>query len=266
MKKTLVRLISVIYLLLMGTIFAQSNAEPVRLRFMTYNIYHGATQKGDFDLDLIASVIKEQKPDLVALQEVDLWTNRAHKMDLALELAQRTNMIPLFGKAMSYDDGEYGEAVLSRFSFSRTKNHPLPYTSGKEPRAALQTVIELPSGQKISFIGTHLDHTRQNKNRIMQAEAINKIFKKCEIPAILAGDLNARPNSKPINILGKIWQPSFQNPVPTFPSTKPNRKIDYIMFKPENRWKVISKKVVDEQVASDHCPVVVELELLPKEN
>ncbi|MCF7740972.1 MAG: endonuclease/exonuclease/phosphatase family protein [Candidatus Marinimicrobia bacterium] len=266
MRKILVRLLSVLYFLLIGIVYSQSTAEPVRLRFMTYNIYHGATQKGDFDLDLIASVINEQKPDLVALQEVDLWTNRAHNMDLALELAQRTDMIPLFGKAMSYDAGEYGEAVLSRFSFSRTKNHPLPYTSGKEPRAALQTVVELPTGQKISFIGTHLDHTSQDKNRIMQAKAINKIFKNCEMPTVLAGDLNARPQSEPIRLLEKIWHSSFQNPVPTFPSPDPDRKIDYIMYKPENRWKVVSKKVVDEQVASDHCPVVVDIELLPGKN
>ena len=69
------------------------------IRVLTYNIYHGETMRGDFNLDTIAGVIKSVNPDLVALQEVDFRTNRAKQMDLAMELGQRTGLIPLFGKA-----------------------------------------------------------------------------------------------------------------------------------------------------------------------
>ena len=74
--------------------------------------------RGDFDLDLIANVIKSVNPDLVAMQEVDFNTNRVKKMDLPVELALRTGLTPLFGKAMKFDSGEYGEGVLSRYSFT----------------------------------------------------------------------------------------------------------------------------------------------------
>ena len=60
------------------------------IRVLTFNILHGATTKGDFNLDVIADVIKRTNPDLVALQEVDFKTNRAKKYDLVTELAIRT--------------------------------------------------------------------------------------------------------------------------------------------------------------------------------
>lgn len=58
-------------------------SEKVTLRVLTFNIYHGATMKGDFDLDVIARVISNTDPDLVALQEVDYKTARDGGLDLA---------------------------------------------------------------------------------------------------------------------------------------------------------------------------------------
>jgi hypothetical protein len=34
------------------------------------------------------------------------------------------------------------------------------------------------------------------------------------------------------------------------------------MYKPKDRWKVVEVRVIDEKVASDHCPVFSVLELL----
>ena len=247
--------------------FGQSSSENtafVQLRVLTFNIYHGATMKGDFDLDLIASVIKNLDPDLVALQEVDFKTGRARNMDLVTELGYRTGMSPLFGKAMNYDGGEYGEGILSKYSFKSTRVHPLQFSEGHEPRAALEVEVELKNGSVISFIGTHLDHVKDPGDRIMQAKQINELLEKIENPAILAGDLNALPGSDPIQILRKKWTLSDAKGLkPTFPSSGPTRKIDYIMYSPAKSWKVVETRVIDEKVASDHSPYFVVLELLP---
>lgn len=247
--------------------FGQSSSEntaSVQLRVLTFNIYHGATMKGDFDIDLIASVIKNLDPDLVALQEVDFKTGRARKMDLVTELGYRTGMSPLFGKAMNYDGGEYGEGILSKYSFKSTRIHPLQFSDGHEPRSALEVEVELENGSVISFIGTHLDHVKDPGDRIMQVRQINELLEKIENPTILAGDLNALPGSDPIQILSKKWTLSDTKDLkPTFPSSGPIRKIDYIMYAPAKSWKVIETRVVDEKVASDHSPYLVVLELLP---
>ena len=91
-------------------------------------------------------------------------------------------------------------------------------------------------------------------------------FRPISIPTILAGDLNAVPGSTPINILEGIWTPSYDKemPKPTYPSKEPQKKIDYVMFFPQNRWKVLETKVIPDPIASDHCAYLVTLELLDK--
>ncbi len=244
--------------------WAQSTQSDQVIKVMTFNILHGATTKGDFNLDVIARVIIEADPDLVALQEVDFQTDRAKNYDLATELGLRTKMAPLFGKAMDYDGGEYGEGILSKHTFLLTRNVALPYTSGNEPRAALEVVTVLPSKDTIAFIGTHLDHLRDPVDRIAQARKINEAFADNAYPSILAGDLNAVPGSEPMNILMEHWVASYgySTPQPTSPSDNPKRKIDYIMYRPADPWKVLSTQVICDEIASDHCAYMVTLELL----
>ena len=247
------------------TSYAQSSVDSSRIvKVLSFNILHGATTRGDFDLDVIANVINESSPDLVALQEVDYRTNRARKYDLVTELGWRTKMAPIFGRAMMYDGGEYGEGVLSKYTFLQTRNVPLPYSPGNEPRAALEVTTVLPSGDTISFVGTHLDHLRDETDRVAQAAEINKVFAQNKFPTLLAGDLNATPESTPISILEQLWTGSYdrKNPKPTFPSKDPSKKIDYVMYYPAGKWRVLETRVIKDSVASDHCAYLVTLELL----
>jgi endonuclease/exonuclease/phosphatase family metal-dependent hydrolase len=261
--------ISIILLVILTSHAAWSqtrNDSSKIIKVLSFNILHGATTKGDFDLDLIANVIIDADPDLVALQEVDFKTNRAKKFDLATELGWRAKMVSIFAKAMNYDGGEYGEGVLSKYTFLQSRNVALPYTPGNEPRAALEILTILPSGDTIAFVGTHLDHLKDEKDRVAQVKKINEIFSLNKYPTILAGDLNAIPGSTPINILEEMWSASYDKkmPKPTFPSDGPTRKIDYVMFYPKNSWRVLETAVIQDSIASDHCAYLVTLELLVK--
>ena len=232
------------------------------LRVLSYNIYHGETMKGDFDLDLIASVIKSVDPDLVALQEVDFYTRRAKHMDLAAELGLRTGLAPLFGRAMYFDGGEYGEGILSRSSFLSTRNHALPAGEGKEPRSALEARVVLNCGDTIAFVGTHFDHTGE-VDRINQAARVREILADMDLPVLLAGDLNAILESRTMEILFADLKPSSADFAPTIPSDGPRAKIDYILYGPPDRWRVLESRVICDSVASDHCAFLSVLELLP---
>jgi len=249
----------------MNVSFAQIDSKKSRtIRVLTFNIYHGETMKGDFNLDVIAKVINDANPDFVALQEVDFKTNRAKKYDLVTELGIRTKLCPLFAKAMNFDGGEYGEGILSRYSIISSRNVNLPYTKGNEPKNAVEIVSVLPSGDTIAFVGTHLDYKEIETDRINQVKKINSVFLKNKYPTILAGDLNSLPDSTPMKILEEKWGTSYDknNPQFTFPSSKPEKTIDYIMFAPKKRWKVLSREVIQDSVASDHCAYLVTLELL----
>ncbi|MEZ4795701.1 MAG: endonuclease/exonuclease/phosphatase family protein [Flavobacteriaceae bacterium] len=258
--KTLLSLCLCIFSL---NIHSQADSTKI-VKVLTFNILHGKTMKGDFNLDVIAKVIIDANPDFVALQEVDYKTNRAKKYDLVTELGWRTKMAPIYARAMHYDDGEYGEGVLSKYTFLNTRNVPLPHLHDDEPRAALEITTVLPSNDTISFIGTHLDHLKLETNKIMQAKEINKIFSSNKYPTILAGDLNAEPGSETMNILESFWTASYDNtnPEPTFSSENPTQKIDYVLFYPKYKWKVLNTKVICDTIASDHCAYLVTLQLL----
>lgn len=257
------------FFLIFGTLFCAAQevemAEKNVIRVLSYNILHGATTNRDGDLDKVAKVINDARPDIVALQEVDYRTKRALKRDIATELALKTNMTSMFGKAMDYNEGEYGQSILSRWTFLRTGKLPLPHGAEKEPRIAVEGIIPIPPGDTIQFIGTHLDHLKESEDRMDQAKEINLLLEENIFPAILAGDLNDVPGSKSISLFESKWTPSYdrENPEPTFPSNAPEVKIDYVMFYPENRWKVVEKRVICDEIASDHCAYLVVLELLP---
>lgn len=266
-KKKMKLKITIIILVIFtcNTVWSQTKVDSSKIvRVLSFNIFHGATTKGDFDLDVIAKVINDVNPDLVALQEVDFKTKRSRRYDLSTELGWRTKMSPLFGKAMSFDDGEYGVGILSKFGFLQTRNVALPFSPENEPRTALEVLTQLPSKDTIVFIGTHFDSLKDDKDRIDQAKKINELVSLNKYPTILAGDLNDIPESTPINILEKVWSSSYnmENPKFTFPSGNPLKKIDYIMFYPKNRWKVLETKVINDSIASDHCAYLIILELL----
>lgn len=265
MKSKVLLIIILLIITKFTTVYSQVLTDSSKIvKVLSFNILHGATIKHNFDLDLIANVISNANPDIVAMQEVDFKTNRANKYDLITELAWRTKMVPLFAKAMNFDGGEYGEGILSRYTFIKTRSVALPFSPGNEPRTAIEITILLPSGDTIAVIGTHLDHLENEKDRIAQAKKINEVFSSNKYPTILMGDLNALPGSTPIIILEEVWTASYdkENPEPTYPSNNPSVKIDYVMYYPKNKWIVHETKVIQDSIASDHCAYLVTLELV----
>jgi len=251
-------MVSVKGVLLVAGEISSGNRE---ITVLTFNIFHGATTQGDYDLDRIAQVIRDAEPDLVALQEVDYRTHRAKNMDLAMELGYRTGLIPLFGRAMKFDGGEYGNAVLSRWSLIQTRIIPLPFRTGHEPRVAVEVMTVMPAGDTLVFVSTHLDYLSQDSVRMMQVNHLVREMESYPYPMVLAGDFNDIPGSRTIQTLQKIWSPAYapDQPAFTFPSNCPDRKIDYIMTCPNDGWEVINRQVIQDSVASDHCAYRVRL-------
>lgn len=241
-----------------------ARAEQIKLRVLTYNIFHGAGMDGRGDLERTAAVIKRAKPDLVALQEVDDKTTRSNGVDQTAELARMTKMHSAFGKAMDLQGGGYGVAVLSRFPLEQVKNHLLPRADRYEPRAALAALISPDDRTKLLFVATHLEN-KSGALRLRQVEALNKaLARHSDLPAILAGDMNAGPNDPTIAALLPHWtRPLPEDDTPTWPADKPVMKLDYVLFRPSGAWRVTSAEVVNENAASDHRPFLVDLEITP---
>ncbi len=241
----------------------RTNGEKKMIRVLSYNIHHGEGIDGKLDLERIARVIKSASPDIVSLQEVDKRTERSQGVDQAKELARLTGMKYAYGPSMGYDDGKYGNAILTKFIIANSKTIPLP----GEPRSALCVTLKtfgthLPV-KRFLFIATHLD--TKKTPRIASVPLIEKLFdSNPDLPAIIAGDFNATPESPTMEALGKTWKSAtHRKDLFTFPVAKPSKQIDYILCRPAGQWKVVSTKVLDEAIASDHRPILAELQFIP---
>ena len=239
--------------------------EPLRLRVLSYNIHHGRGADGAIDLDRLAKVIAQAEPDLVALQEVDRKTKRSDGVDQAARLGELTGMQHTFAEAMPFSGGSYGEAILSSQPFDFSATLPLDAAPGQEPRAAAIIALAKRDDQKhpIGFLGTHLCH-QSEQTRINQVRQLIGRPGVAFSPNILAGDFNFTPGSEPYNVLINAgWvdtAASFGDPKPTYPADKPRIRIDYVFVRPADHWRVIDVTVLHEPIASDHAPVLVELE------
>jgi endonuclease/exonuclease/phosphatase family metal-dependent hydrolase len=244
-----------------------SDAMPV-VKVLSYNIHHAnpPSKPGIIDISAIANVIKQQQPDLVALQEVDVYTNRSGKtVNEAEEIAKQSGMpYYFFAKAINYDGGEYGVAILSRYPIENMTNYPLPTeetTKGEHRTLATVTVI-LPQQKKILFACTHLDAQAKDTNRFLQINKIAGLLGKKEYPLIIAGDFNAEPGSRVVNELDKYFTRScITNCAFTIPEINPNKTIDYNAYRPASAFTVTSHTVIDEKYASDHLPVLAVLKI-----
>ena len=233
-------------------LLAGCTSKPTKpITVLSYNIHHGAGMDTILDLERIARVINSVSPDIVALQEVDINTERNGNINQMEVLGKLTNMNFVFGKSMDFNDGQYGNGILTKFPVKSHKVHPLP---GEEPRSALAAIIKIEEETEIVLISTHL--STQEKNRLESLQPIEDILKDYkQLPLIFAGDLNAVPESQVLSGLSKNLNNATIDQKTT-PVDMPMRQIDYIMFTPKDRWSVVSSRVLDEKIASDHRPIM----------
>ena len=259
-KNCLFFLMASCILLSSSVVNAQTNT---RLKVLCYNLRFGELAS----LEELATFIEEQDPDVVALQEVDVRTNRPaaphqNGLDFITELGFRTGMLPAYGKTIPHLGGYYGIGILSKYPMSSIRRVYLPHPvadGSREQRAVLVADIEYADNQYFTFAVTHLDNSN-TEVRQAQVARINEILKARQHPVIIAGDFNAIPSSTEISEGMSDWKP-LCNSDPTFPANNPNRKIDYIFCFPKDRWEEVQTQTMTDVQLSDHLPVSAEVEL-----
>lgn len=236
-----------------------------KLRILCYNIHHASppSKPAIIDLDAIARVIIDNQPDIVALQEVDVFTKRSGPFNQAEELGKKTGMTAYFFKAIDYDGGEYGVAILSKLPVTETTRYPLPRLEGSvgEPRVLGTAMIKLTPRESILFATTHLDARRDSIDRLLQIKAIAGVLENVKVPMVIAGDFNAAPGSEVIKVLDSNFTRTCDPCDFTIPVDTPKRAIDFIAYSPSGSFHVENHNVIPERYASDHLPVFAELRI-----
>ena len=223
---------------------------------MTYNMHSGRGTDGRYDLGRTAAVIASYRPDLVALQEVDIGRVRSGAIDQAKALGARLGMEVHFAPAIERGAERYGIATLTRLPTLHARKIFLPgHTQLRsEPRCALAT-HHLWNGGELELINTHLSTLFRER-----PDQVAAIAAACAGEAlVIAGDFNCTPLSPAYRLLRRglhsaTW---FAR---TWPSFAPFAPIDHILFR--GRLALVGGGAWTggpATRASDHLPVVAEL-------
>lgn len=234
----------------------------MKLTAMTYNICSGKNMARERNLEFAAEVIRDVQPAFVTLNEVRSHTSDIGPIDQADELGRLTGYYPVFGKSIDVMGGDYGNALLTRLPLiSREVIHiPDPAREGDgfyEHRSVLRCVL-MAGITPLTVLATHFGLMPGEQANAV--ETVLSILNSENGPVMLMGDLNLTPDAPALRPLmealidtaGGISEPL------TFPSDKPEIKIDYIFHTPNIRC--ISLRTIDTQ-NSDHRPLIAEMEL-----
>jgi endonuclease/exonuclease/phosphatase family metal-dependent hydrolase len=274
----------------------------MKIRVATYNIHKGVSSFRSTPRVLaLKKAIGAFDADVVFLQEVQgrhdryqarygekvrsphhHWPEKAQHEFFAGE-----NLHAAYGMNAVYDHGHHGNALLSGFSISNTRNHDVS-DHAYEQRGILHCVLETPSGNVHCYV-VHLGLFEVSRRR--QTEALVQCVEdsaRPDEPVIIAGDFNDWRNTLSdclrltlgvVEVFDELERPArlgarigdmVRNaagrekrlvPARTFPAALPWFRLDRIYVR---GFRVEHAEVLHgPQWArlSDHAPIVANLQL-----
>ena len=150
----------------------RERAPPDVPRLITYNVHRCLGLDGSLSPERIADVIAPFEPDVVALQELDVFRARTGGVDQAHAIANALGMQMHFHPALRVMEELYGDAILTPRPSRLVKAGALPGLAGRpglEPRGALWAAIQI-GGVDVQMINTHLGLRR--RERLAQVNAL----------------------------------------------------------------------------------------------
>jgi endonuclease/exonuclease/phosphatase family metal-dependent hydrolase len=177
------------------------------VRVLTWNLWW---RFGDWERrqKAIDAVLQEIKPDICCFQEV--WST--DREDAAVLLGEAiglphfvrsySNTPEVYQQRIGEPGVDFGNAVVSRWPVTATQVRNLP---GDHGRTALAARVATPDGD-LPVVCTHLaSHPAASAERCAQVRAVVDLvarFGRDELPPVVAGDLNAEPDSDEVRLLG----------------------------------------------------------------
>ncbi len=209
----------------------------MRLRVLSYNIHKGfRLGNRGYVLKQIREAIRSVKADVVFLQEVHGHGLADHPDQAQFEyLADTLWQHYAYGRNAVYEEGDHGNAILSRFPVSRWENIDLS-TNPFEKRGLLHAVLEVPDAPtpRLHALCTHLNLWGSGRQK--QCEAILKFIHQTipsDEPVLLCGDFNDWRGHLPSRLrervgLQEVFEACHGAPARSFPSFFPVLRLDRI--------------------------------------
>ena len=230
------------------------------LSFNTQHCMNYITRKIDYKS--VADLIIESGADIIGLNEIrgegDLFEYEA-QMEA---LASLTGYHYYFGPAILVcGKGPYGNGILSKYPIKSVEKIMIPDPEPKihgqhyETRCILKATIDVGTDLTfmVSHFGLNLDE-RENAVKILLPALESE---KC----VFMGDLNTTPEEPILDgIRARMTDADdyLNGKLLSFPSDKPEIKIDYIFVSPDIKIKYAD---IPAKVVSDHRPYFARIEI-----
>jgi endonuclease/exonuclease/phosphatase family metal-dependent hydrolase len=236
----------------------------VRIRVASFNILHGARADDHrkVDLAVLRHSAASLDADVLAVQEVDVGVPRSGRADQARAVADALGpgAAVAFGRAARVGGvGKYGNALVVRDgAIDDVTVLPLPRTARRnEPRSATLASVTIGGehGGRVTVAATHLSIHRPEVHEQLQAVVDALVSRPA--PWLLVGDLNLLPEEvEPVVAAAGLRLAASE--VPTFPVHEPRVRIDHLAA---GGGLLPGAVTVVETASSDHCALVVEVEM-----
>ena len=226
------------------------------LRILCYNIHGGYDLWGKRDLVRLHDFMERHDIDIGVFQEIETRPSRGGTIQDIQTISGPSRPYNLPGLAMMEGEGWYGNLVVSRYPIKRGLVHNLGTSPHKEPRNAVDALIETGEGL-VRLIGTHLslspfERWTEVRNLIRLIEAVEESEVK---PMLVMGDINEwRGTSRLLHYLNDRLQP-----VPcgkTFPAVLPVFRLDRV-WSLNAIGNIQTQCLRDARHLSDHLPILI---------
>ena len=242
----------------------------MRFRVVTWNIHKGI---GGLDrlyrIERVAGALAVMAPDIALLQEVARDLPRAGHHQQIEMLARDLGMRHVaYSPQHQFARGGYGNAILSRWPLQGTDNVDLTLGTRKK-RGALQARARLRLGRhsrSVVVCCLHLGLAGSERgaqlDRFLASDPFRGLHRRT--PVVLGGDLNDLWGTPGPRFLEPAGFRRAGRLAATFPAWLPIRPLDGVFVRGDA--VVVHAGVARTEMsaaASDHLPLVVDLELIP---
>jgi endonuclease/exonuclease/phosphatase family metal-dependent hydrolase len=197
----------------------------ITLRALTFNAYHGYPLCAHIEerLELVAGALAREAPDIAILQEISVSKLYGHLPARLVDLLKSAGLeyhvaySPANGSIEAGGVFEEGSAILSNRPIAAAEvrrlasSHPVWRNHHgyeyEEFRIAIRAAVEIAPGIHIDVFGTHITDANAGDGaspRTLQIADLAKFVDERphrDLPAIVGGDFNARPDSEEIGAL-----------------------------------------------------------------
>jgi endonuclease/exonuclease/phosphatase family metal-dependent hydrolase len=261
----------------------------MRLRLVSWNVHGCVGTDGKFAPARTAEALCSLGPDVALLQEVGDNRGVHPPIDQATALADALGLSCAVSITMPREPFGYGNCTLSRFAVLDSSTVDLSY-AGREPRNCLRATLghdELRLTTLNVHLGLGASERRYQLGRILEAlladYAVEQTrrhrrfpwlwrWRKVDVdklatlrePLVLAGDFNDFPPGPVTRTLaGRLRDVGARIPTPrTFPSWRPLLRLDRVYTSRAVTVRDVRvARSLSVRAASDHLPIVVEIEV-----